>query len=67
MWREITDEAKSGEDVLLWGPGLGHIVAQYDTECANSMAGQYPWATLDGPNYHKDAFTLWMPLPPLPA
>lgn len=26
----------------------------------------YPWATADGPNFHRDRFTHWRPLPSPP-
>lgn len=61
-WRPMNADAKDGNNVLLWGPTIGHIVASYDGDLDN-----YPWSTLDGPNYHKGAFTHWMPLPEPPG
>lgn len=66
-WIPIDDAAKGGDDVLLWGPTIGCIVAGYDGDPDSSHGGAYPWFTLDGPNYHKDAFTHWMPLPMPPG
>jgi len=67
IWLPIDDKARNGDDVLLWGPAIGHMVAGFDGDLAASVGGQYPWFTLDGPNYHKDAFTHWMPLPHPPG
>ena len=64
-WRPIHTAPKD-QDILAWGAGVGHLVVQFDAECGSSQAGEYPWLTLDGPNYHKSAFELWMPLPAAP-
>jgi hypothetical protein len=66
-WQPMNADAKDGNDVLLWGPTIGHMVASYDGELAASLGGDFPWSTLDGPAYHKDAFTHWMPLPMPPG
>lgn len=64
-WRPIWDAPKD-QDIMVWGANLGILVVQYDSECGGSQAREYPWQTLDGPNYHKDAFTYWQPLPAPP-
>jgi hypothetical protein len=65
-WQPIENAPKDGEDILVWGPSLGRLVVSWDEECASSQGGDFPWMTLDGPSYFKDAFTHWMPLPEPP-
>lgn len=50
--------------ILAWGAKTGYLVVQYDPDSANDP--EFPWLTLDGPNYYFDAFTIWHPLPPEP-
>ena len=63
LWRPIESVPKDGNDVLIamWHPDWTMIVACYD-----ETNPEYPWLTLDGPSYHKDAPEFWMPLPDPP-
>ena len=61
-WQSIETAPKDGEDILVWGPMLGHLVVSFDEE-ANK---DFPWFTLDGPSYYGGAFAVWMPLPKPP-
>ena len=61
IWWPMDLAPRDGTDILvvLWGTTL--LVLSYDAENE-----EHPWLTLDGPAYHKDAPTHWMPLPSLP-
>lgn len=61
IWRPI-ETAPKDQEILACGPRMGRLVVEFD-EYANP---DFPWATLDGPNYFKDEFTHWMVLPDLP-
>ena len=60
-WQPIETAPKDGSDILCWGPAVGHIVASREGD------DEFPWSTLDGPNYHRDAFVSWWPLPKPPT
>lgn len=61
-WQTI-ETAPKDREILAWGMSIGHLVVEFD-EAADPG---WPWSTLDGPNYHRDAFTHWMPLPDPPV
>lgn len=59
-WQPIETAPRDGEDIL----ALHHnrsvqLVVAWDSD-------EQRWGTLDGPSYHADAFTDWMPLPQPP-
>ncbi len=62
-WQPIKTAPKNGVDIL---------VLLWDRECCvvsyenNVSDADFPWMTLDGPSYHIDVPTYWMPLPELP-
>jgi len=61
-WRTLDDTAKDGEDWLFLCEGTGTSqVMSYDDEATND----FPWLTLDGPSYHEDWPTHYMPIPTL--
>jgi hypothetical protein len=62
-WQPIETAPKDGTDILvsLWG-GENMLVL-----CYNDENPKYPWMSLDGPSYHKDAPTHWMALPMPPT
>jgi hypothetical protein len=63
-WQPIETAPRDGTDVLLvWYEKNCMIVAGWDDEQHDEP---YRWASLDGPVYHKDAFSHWMPLPEAP-
>jgi hypothetical protein len=64
-WRPIETFPKDGTDFIVCDAavmfGFMQVVAYNDTS-----PGGYTLQTSDGPSFHPDAFTHWMPLPPLP-
>jgi len=63
-WQDIETAPKDGTAILVWGPMIGHIVVEFD-DSANDP--DFPWGTLDGPNYFTRAFAYWHALPALPS
>lgn len=63
MWQSIETAPKDGTDILVCAWTDTMIVVFFDDEAKDP---NYPWGTLDGPNYHKDAPTHWMQLPDPP-
>ena len=66
-WQDISTAPKppDGECILACNArvlGGQFEVVFFDTEAA----GDWVWHTQDGPAFHKDAFTHWMPLPDPP-
>lgn len=61
-WRPIDDAAKSGEDILAWGPRQNRIVVAWDPE----IDRRYPWISVEGTQYPEAAFTHYQPLDPPP-
>jgi hypothetical protein len=61
-WQPIETAPKNGDDILVYAFGNCMLVVCFDAE--NEL---HPWMRLDGPSYHKDAPTHWMPLPEPPA
>jgi hypothetical protein len=59
-WRPIETAPEDGNDFLAWGPKPGYLVVYYDDR---DDRHDFPWGTLDGPFYARDAFVLWQPLP----
>ncbi len=66
-WRPIAEAPRDGNEVLLLHRyhrhGNSQIVAFWDDE-GNKTAR---WQTADGPAYHEEWPSHWMPLPPPPA
>jgi Protein of unknown function (DUF551) len=62
QWQPAETAPRDGYDFLaaLWGGTSMAVVYYVDTD------DKYPWQTLDGLGYHKDAVTHWMPLPAPP-
>lgn len=68
-WRPIDDGAMTGEDMLVCDARKS---AEFlDVQCVgwfnNKEHPEYCWATGDGPNYHRDRFTHYIPVAELPA
>ena len=61
QWRPIETAPKNGDDILVAMWGNTALVVSWDNENP-----EYPWITLDGPSYAKEAPTHWMPIPTLP-
>ena len=62
-WQPIETAPKDGNDILVAAFGNSILVVAYDE---NMQHPDYPWITLDGPRYHREAPTHWMPLPEPP-
>lgn len=67
-WKPIESAPKTddGEPILACDArvlGGQFEVVFWDTDCV----GDWPWQTQDGPAFHKDRFTHWMPLPKPPT
>lgn len=63
-WRPIDDEAKNGEDILVWGPHQLVRCVYWDEDKHQG----YSWCVDDAHTcYHRDAFTHWQPLPAPPT
>lgn len=64
-WQPIETAPRDGrDDIILFDTNSGtSIVASWDQDALDAWC----WMTLDGPHYHEDAFTHWMPLPPPPG
>lgn len=71
-WRLIATAPKDGTEILVKVRGQNtYLVVAWDDEIWDAKSGQYrkqdlPWTTLDGPNYHIDTFSHWMPIPEPP-
>ena len=67
-WQPIETAPKDNEDSILVCDarvvGGFHQVVWWSE---GPKATGYNWYTSDGPNFHRDAFTHWMPLPKEPA
>lgn len=67
-WQPIETAPKDDEQTILVCDarvaGGFHQVVWWD---ADSKQPEYRWDTSDGPKFHRDAFTHWMPLPAPPA
>ena len=63
-WYPIETAPKDGNDFLACTDdfSLTMLVVAFD----DSADPDFPWGTLDGPNYHLTVFSHWMPLPPPP-
>jgi hypothetical protein len=59
-WQPIETAPKDGTDILVWMFGNSMAVVFYDDNL------DHPWHTMDGPAYHKEAPTHWMPVPEPP-
>ncbi len=68
MWQPIDTAPKDGTDLLVhWDENKtaeGCLVVSWNDD--PTRVG-WQWETLDGPFYHREAFSHWMPLPPSPA
>jgi len=64
MWQPIATAPRDGTDILVCAFGATMLVVAFDNEAKNP---EFPWLTLDGPGYNKDAPTHWMPLPTPPT
>lgn len=62
-WQPIESAPKDGNDILVYMFGNSMAVVYYDHE----ETSEYPWKTMDGPGYHRDAPTHWMSLPEPPC
>lgn len=63
-WRPIETAPKDGTDILVCVRDTDIcLVVDWDDEA--SRPG-WNWATLDGPHYHENLFSHWMPLPAPP-
>lgn len=62
-WQDFETAPRDGTDFLAFGPFLGMLVLEFDDSARDP---DFPWATLDGPNYYNGAFSHWMPLPAKP-
>lgn len=61
MWQPIETAPRDGNEFLVWMFGNSMAVVYFiDTN------EEFPWATMDGPGYNKNAPTHWMPLPAPP-
>jgi hypothetical protein len=71
-WQPIKTAPTDGTEILVKVNGQNtYLVVAWDDETWDAESGSYgkqehPWATLDGPNYHADTFSHWMPIPELP-
>lgn len=65
-WQPIETAPKDGTEILVSDSrcldGFMQVVCWDDDRPDN-----YSWATSDGPSFHADAFTHWMPLPEPPG
>lgn len=61
-WMPI-ESAPGDTDILAWGPKIGALVVSR----GEYLDRPFVWSTLDGPNYHSEVFTHWMPLPAPPS
>ncbi len=62
-WLDIDTAPLDGTDILLLThDGMNMIVASWEEDAPDD----WRWMTLDGPTYHRDVATHWMPLPPPP-
>lgn len=66
-WQPIETAPKDGNEFLvaLWGEDFGTV--QLAVVFWNDNNPTFPWCTADGPGYHLDAATHWMPLPNPPV
>lgn len=66
-WQPIETAPRDGTDILVvWNAGGIQMVVGWDEDAEATINGRWAWATLDGPNYHENAFSHWMPLPEPP-
>lgn len=64
-WQSIATAPKDGTSILVYSKEMDfQEVVSYER---HEDRGDWVWATADGPRWHKDAFTHWMPLPAPPA
>lgn len=62
-WQDFETAPKDGTAFLAYSPKLCMIVLEFDDAARDP---DFPWCTLDGPNYFTGAFSHWMPLPEPP-
>jgi hypothetical protein len=62
-WQAIETAPKDGTDILVCMFGTAMVVVSFDGDVSEPS---HPWLTLDGPSYHLEAPTHWMPLPEPP-
>lgn len=63
-WHPIETAPKDGTDILACDARVigWTLVVAYDEDDETNC-----WMTADGPSYHRDMFTHWMPLPAPPV
>ena len=67
-WHTMDTAPKDGTDILLLLNSVGAMVMIVASYCHDrSNRDCWVWETLDGPLYHRDLPTHWMPLPELPC
>ncbi len=65
-WQPIDENTpRDGTDILVWMQTEGAEMQQV-VHWDDMSKDDWRWQVTDGPNYHRDMFTHWMPLPASP-